>query len=272
MYWVNGQPSDSISLSDRSFQYGDGCFTTMLTLNGEIQYWPKHIQRMNRSLDALQIPRPDWDLIFIWLEQASQKVSKAGLKLHISRGQGGRGYSPNNISPITVTISDFSFPESYDLFSQSGIGLTVCEHRLGLNPYLAGHKHNNRLEQILMKSEVEQRGFVDGVAMDINGYVIETTMANLFWAKDNVLYSPSLANCGVAGVIREQILESAKRNEIETKIGHFELTRLYDADEIFITNSILGVAPVTQISFSSDQHQAYSIGTMTTIFQETINS
>nr|WP_319555042.1 aminodeoxychorismate lyase [uncultured Vibrio sp.] len=247
MFWVNGIPQTHVSLSDRSFQYGDGCFTTILTKKGELVYWPEHVARMEACLKTLGIPFPDWQVVFEWAADAAMSEDYAGVKIHISRGTGGRGYSPSGIEGPTVTISNFPFPRHYVDWQANGISLGVCETRLGIQPLLAGHKHNNRLEQILAKAEMEGTGFADAVTLNVQNHVIETTMANLFWVKDNSVYTPDLSLSGVAGVMRRKVLEFCVANRINVKVDTFYLAELLEADEVWMCNSLLGVAPVTSI-------------------------
>ncbi|WP_375753372.1 aminodeoxychorismate lyase [Vibrio sp. HN007] len=267
MILVNGKPKDSVSITDRSFQYGDGCFTTMLTVDGKIQNWSLHIERMEACLNLLRIALPDWKEVGSWLSEIVLSEGKAGLKLHISRGEGGRGYSSVGAEAPIVTVSAFSFPGHYLTWQTSGVELGVCKRRLGHTPMLAGHKHNNRLEQVLLKAEADELGVADAVVLDLNGNVVETTMANLFWVKDKTLYTPSMDNCGVAGTIRRLIIEEAQANGIETVVGAFGLEHLNDAEEVFMTNSILGVAPVIKIS-----DKVFPIGPITRRFQESQSS
>ncbi|MFM2590456.1 aminodeoxychorismate lyase [Vibrio sp. TBV020] len=267
MFWLNGKPADTISLSDRSFQYGDGCFTTMLTREGRIQHWSKHVKRMNACLDLLAIPHPDWHEVENWLNRAVKSDAKAGLKLHISRGEGGRGYSPTQVASPNVTISDFIYPPHYEQWVSTGLELGICRTRLGHNPLLAGHKHNNRLEQVLAKAELDEDGNADGVVLDICDYVVETTMANLFWVKDGTLFTPDLRNAGVSGVMRRLVLEYAENLPLESSIGDFKLEDILSADEVFISNSVLGVAPIKRIGTTS-----FDIGKMTKRIQEMIDS
>ncbi|MCC2522526.1 aminodeoxychorismate lyase [Vibrio coralliilyticus] len=266
MYSVNGHTTDSISLSDRSFQYGDGCFTTMLVINGRIQHLDKHQERMQSCLNLLGITPPNWREVEDWLEKACIESTRSGLKLHISRGEGGRGYSPTQVTLPNVTISAFNYPAHYEQWQADGICLGVCHKRLGVNPLLAGHKHNNRLEQILLKAEMDQQGFPDGIALDVSGHVIETTMANVYWVKQGVIYTPDLMNAGVAGVMRRVIVERLSSCEHTLSIGHYTFEELSDAEEVFISNSILGVAPVKSIGT-----QTFSIGTITKKIQEMVN-
>lgn len=263
MVWVNGKLSDVIAVNDRSFLYGDGGFTTMLTQNGAIQFWPLHQERMQTCLQTLAITEPDWTQVLDWLRIAALPDEQAGLKLQITRGGGGRGYSPAGISQPNVIISHFGYPSHYLALQQQGISLGICQRRLGINPMLAGHKHNNRLEQVLLKAEMDQSGHVDGIVLDIHGRVIETTMANLFWVRDRQLYTPKLESAGVAGVARRLVIEHAPQLGLTVQIGEFGLEDVQQATEIFITNSILGVAPVTQIG-----ERSYSIGEETRRYQQ----
>lgn len=266
MVWLNGQPTETVSVSDRSFQYGDGGFTTILTVQGKLVVWQYHLERMQSCLDALRIPHPDWNQVLNWLEMAAIDAPLAGLKLHISRGEGGRGYSPTQVSAPNVTISNFAYPEHYAQLKHHGVELAVCSVALGINPLLAGHKHNNRLEQVLCKADVESQGLADGVVLDINQHVIETTMANLFWRKGNNLYTPDLSSSGVAGVVRRQVLALAEREQIDTHIGHYCLDALIQADEVMVCNSIMGIAPVVKVA-----QQHFEIGIMTRRIQEMLS-
>ncbi|MFA0076726.1 aminodeoxychorismate lyase [Vibrio artabrorum] len=280
MFWVNGESQQTVDILDRSFQYGDGCFTTMLVRGGQIQYFRDHQHRVDEALIALRISGLDWDTINVWLDSARQYIQhnhshhpnttqneKAGIKLHVSRGAGGRGYSTKNIAQPTITISTFEFPNHYSEWHESGIELGICQQALGLSPLLAGHKHNNRLEQILMKDEMDQAGETDGVVLDISGNVIETTMANLFWRKGQTIHTPQLTQSGVAGVMRKQVLTALNQAELSVTIGDYSLSQLMQADEVFITNSILGVAPVTRIS-----NTQFTIGSVTRSLQGQLNS
>lgn len=266
LFWLNGQPADSVSLTDRSFQYGDGAFTTMLSKSGQLVEWAYHRQRMQACLDTLFIPQPDWSQVEAWLLHAASDASLAGLKLHVSRGEGGRGYSATQVSAPNVIISDFAYPAHYQNWQQQGIALSVCQTRIGINPLLAGHKHNNRLEQILVKAELDRRQCLDGVVLNVSGDVIETSMANLFWRCGETLYTPNLDESGVAGVARRRVIEWAKQNQVGLHLGKLTLSDLLSADEVFITNSVLGAAPVTAIDSYS-----FSIGNLTRSIQEMLS-
>lgn len=266
MYWINGQPENSIALGDRSFNYGDGGFTTIKTINGKPEHWSLHVQRMQACLSLLKIPDLNWQQVRNWVEQMAIPTGAGGVKLLVSRGSGGRGYSPCGVSETKVVLSRFVYPEHYLVWQATGIELCVARPRLGINPLLAGHKHNNRLEQVLLKADVEEQGFVDGVVLDINEHVVETTMANLFWVKGETLYTPNMEKSGVAGVLRRLVIQHAARLEMKVIMVEFEIDHLLRADEVFICNALLGVAPVIKIT-----HNTFPIGIITRDFQKSIN-
>ncbi|MFV8410533.1 aminodeoxychorismate lyase [Vibrio owensii] len=271
MFLVNGLPQTHISLGDRSFQYGDGCFTTIKTKKGELEHWQAHIERMEACLKTLHIPFPDWSQVLDWVMKAVLNDELAGIKIHISRGTGGRGYSPSGIEGPVVTISNFAFPSHYSSWQENGVPLGVCETRLGIQPLLAGHKHNNRIEQVLAKAEIEGSEFTDAVTLNVQNHVIETTMANLFWVKDKKVYTPDLSLSGVAGVMRRKVLEFLQTNGYPVQVATFELSDLLNADEVLMCNSLLGVAPVSGIS-TPDNKIDFPIGKLTRRLQGNLNS
>lgn len=271
MFWVNGLPQKHISLGDRSFQYGDGCFTTIKTKKGELEHWQAHVERMEACLKTLHIPFPDWSQVFDWVMKAVLNDELAGIKIHISRGTGGRGYSPSGIEGPVVTISNFAFPSHYSSWQENGVPLGVCRTRLGIQPLLAGHKHNNRIEQVLAKVEIEGAEFTDAVTLNVQNHVIETTMANLFWVKDKKVYTPDLSLSGVAGVMRRKVLEFLQTNGYPVQVATFELSDLLNADEVLMCNSLLGVAPVSGIS-TPDNKIDFPIGKLTRRLQGNLNS
>ena len=103
--------------------------------------------------------------------------------------------------------------------------------------------------------------------IDTDGHVIEGTMTNLFSIKAGKLFTPDLSCCGVAGIMRDIVLKLAEMNSMEIQIGNITMPQLLTSDEIFLTNSLIGICPVRQIN-----EQKFIIGTMTKKLQEQIQS
>jgi len=110
---------------------------------------------------------------------------------------------------------------------------------------LAGLKHLNRLEQVLARSEwQDDENVAEGLMVDEQGNIIEGTMSNVFYVSDNVLFTPDLSQCGIEGIIRNLILEYASMNNLKYTVKKVSVDELKNADEIFVTNSIIGLWPV----------------------------
>ena len=239
-------------------QYGDGCFTTMLVEQGQIRLWPYHLARLQKTVDVLAITPPDWQAVTDTVHAlaptlcapetvTSVPVDKAGIKILISRGSGGRGYSPTGCHDTQVVISTFGWPEHYSQWQQDGITLGICQQRLAHAPMLAGLKHLNRLEQVMLKREVEQQGGVDAIALDIDGNVVETVASNLFWRRGDQVYTPDLELSGVAGVMRRHVIELLKAMGYHTRLVKAPIDSVLAADEVFITNALMALVPINEI-------------------------
>ncbi|KXF81708.1 aminodeoxychorismate lyase [Enterovibrio coralii] len=246
MILLNGSPNNQIDIADRGLQYGDGCYTTMLACHGKVQALTRHIARLMSNTDALSIEVTNWQEIESWIQQVARETAsdeKSVIKVLISRGVGGRGYSPTGCTSPNVVVSSHAYPSSYDAWKEKGIKTILLETRLGLSP-LAGIKHLNRLEQVLIKREVEDRGADDGIVCDLNGNLVETSASNIFWRKDRTLFTPDLTLSGVEGTMRRQIIESATECGYQVDIVSAKPDVLWDADEVFITNAVMGIVPI----------------------------
>jgi 4-amino-4-deoxychorismate lyase len=243
MMLVNGTPQTHIEISNRGLQYGDGLFETLTVNNGKPVFLTQHLNRLTNGCQRLHIPAPDLDLLHAEIQQLCQNVDKAVLKIIITRGSGGRGYrQPDNIQTTRV-LSLHPFPNYSDSYQSQGITARFCTTRLGLNPTLAGMKHLNRLEQVLARAEWNDDSIQEGIMLDINNCVIEGTMSNLFYCKNKQLYTASLTQSGIAGIIRAMIISHEPVIE-----RHFNQAELLAADELFVCNSIIGLWPIQQLA------------------------
>lgn len=229
------------TVSDRSFQYGDGIFTTMLVDNSQLVLWDFHWQRLVLSLQRLQMPPLFEHRVKLQAEQAITMPSQV-VKLLVSRGQGGRGYSPSGFTEPLVYVTSSPLPD-YQQQRQQGIRLGVASLQLSTQPLLAGMKHTSRLETVLLKSEVEQSSFDDLVACDQQGRVTELSAANLFFKIKDQWCTPKLDQAGVEGVMRQWLLQ-----QLDVQQGYFPLTALADASAMFACNALMGVVPVRQFN------------------------
>ncbi|PPD30162.1 MAG: aminodeoxychorismate lyase [Methylomonas sp.] len=263
MFLLNGERRHCIDVSDRGFQYGDGVFETIEVFQGKPLFWQRHIDRLQKGCQTLRIPCPDSALLQAEASDISVGADRAVLKLMITRGSGGRGYrQPDPILPTRV-LSLHPFPQYPGHFDTEGIVARFCNQCLAINPGLAGIKHLNRLEQVLARAEWQDDSVQEGLMLDYQGQVIEGTMSNLFFVKNAVLYTPSLTNCGITGIVRQLVTEIAILKGIEFAEIQADQQSVLQADELFLTNSVIGIWPVKQL----DQ-QHFSLGSITRMVQQ----
>jgi len=265
MYLLNGESKDSISFSDRGFQYGDGLFETIEVINGSPVFLDQHLQRLLKGCEKLLIPPPALALLRQEAFEVSSQASSAQavLKLIVTRGSGGRGYRQPETINTTRLFSLHPYPEYSESFKQLGITARFCRTSLGLNPALAGIKHMNRLEQVIARSEWDSADIQEGFMLDVMGNVIEGTMSNIFLVKNNCLITPIISHCGVEGILRNIVINLASQAHIDVIDKVISKEDVYSADELFITNSIIGIWPVKQI-----EDKQFLIGQLTRQLQQ----
>lgn len=257
MHLVNGQPGAFIDITDRGFQYGDGLFETLSVLGGIPLYYSRHIARLKRGCQRLAIPFTRFKALEQEVSSLCRESERAVIKIQISRGAGkkNRGFKSTESMQPTRVVSLSPYPIYPESFKSEGVQTRVCHTRLGINPALAGIKHSNRLEQIIARAEWENAEIWEGILLDADNFVVEGTMTNIFLAAGNTLYTPTIDRCGVAGIMRDLVIELAQRNDVDLVEGRITLGRLLDADELFLTNSIVEIWPVKQMD-----DRVYSVG------------
>ncbi|HYD33583.1 MAG TPA: aminodeoxychorismate lyase [Methylophilaceae bacterium] len=239
-FLINGDSGISLSPLDRGFFYGDGAFRTMKVSRGSPRNWSLHYQKLFEDCQRLLIPCPAADLFLADMYRLFTPDEEAVAKVVVTRGVGPRGYRiPETTTPTRIVIRE-THPAYPSVYVDEGVRLHLCQLRLSHQPQLAGIKHLNRLENVLARSEWADVGIVDGVLLDQDNSVIECTMSNIFACFGYSLVTPSLNNCGVAGVTRQRILDNAEELGYEPVIRSLSLEELMTADEVIICNSLIG--------------------------------
>ncbi len=241
---VNGSEAGSVPITDRGFQYGDGIFETLAVCDGAPLLWEAHERRLLSGCRALKFDRlPDVHALKDEAFRLSAGRDRAVLKLVITRGSGRRGYRkpPDAVPTRVVMVSPW--PENRFAGCNSGARIRLCRTALSRQPELAGVKHLNRLEQILARAEWHD-DWDEGLMCDQDGLVIEATTCNVFAVRDAKLYTPDLKHCGVAGIMRDQVIRIAREAGLDVLVVELTAHQLSRADELFLTNSVVGIWPV----------------------------
>ncbi|MEO6680823.1 MAG: aminodeoxychorismate lyase [Pseudomonas sp.] len=255
--WVDGQPADALSLKDRGLAYGDGLFETIAVRGGHPLLLDRHLLRLAQGCSRLAIAA-DQAVIRSELLSYAAALSEGVLKLILTRGDSLRGYAPNPLAQARRILQG-NPPATYPAgHAEQGVRLFPCTTRLSKQPLLAGLKHLNRLEQVIARAEWQDTEHAEGLMLDQVGRVIEGVFSNLFLVRDGVLITADLKRCGVAGVMRAELLFQAESLGIPTQITDISLDQLQWADEVFVCNSVYGVWPVRAYAALS-----WSVGPLT---------
>ena len=254
-------------VSDRGLAYGDGLFETIRIAGQQAVLLDYHLDRLMLGCRRLHIP-----LLRDVLETelaAWPGMSREGVvKLMVTRGSGGRGYSPaSDLEPRRI-LQHFPLPAYPDAWFEQGIRVFPCVNRLGHAPLLAGIKHLNRLEQVLARGEWDGSDqFQEGLVCDLNGLPVEGTMSNLFIVQNQQVLTPRLDHCGVAGVMRRWLMEQLRSSGLDVMETTITLDGFRVADERFFCNSVFGVWPVARFEDSR-----WSPGPVSRLAQQLIRS
>ena len=244
-----------ISSSDRAFNYGDGVFTTLMVNEHKVELLPYHLSRLEHDTAAIKLDIDINTLEAAIAEQvkAIKKVSEGNastkyvLKVHVSGGQAGRGYARSEDSEPLIRFSQHPYPSHYDSLADDGVTAICAQTRLAIQPLLAGVKHMNRLEQVLVKHEVDEAGAHDAIVCDTQDSIIEASAGNLFFYLDDEWYTPSLKGSGVNGVVRQCLIDSLLNDNCVLHVGNYDFSFLRKASAVVITNALMGVMPVKQV-------------------------
>lgn len=242
---VNGESISSVSSLDRGLAYGDGFFTTAKVVNAKVEMLNEHIERLFNTAIQLKINNLDIEKIESDMQIIASKYELAVLKVIVTAGSGGRGYSRMESLTPTVIISVHDYPMSYLSQYEEGISVGISKTKLSVNGQLSGLKHLNRLDQVLVKKDLESLPFDDLLVFNWNEHLIEASAANVFWFdRDEELYTPSVELSGVNGLMRQRILSHYPN----TKIVKVDKEYLNEINSMFICNAVMGIMPVKSLA------------------------
>ena len=250
--WVNGRPQAEISVFDRGLAFGDGLFETIRIGRDSIPLLDYHLARLQAGAGRLGIAI-DVDTVRADIAAAQAVAARTvqpvwRLKYIVTRGNSDSGYtpppksSPNRIMHLLPYDAGLS-----RLLQQQGVKTASCQWRLSEQPALAGIKHLNRLDQIKARQELVDSDCYEGFMRDQHGHYIEGTMSNLFAvSRNNELVTPSIDGAGVAGVMRQVIMDELAP-AIDMPCYNADIVRMTEFAEVFISNAMIGIVPVIAV-------------------------
>lgn len=246
---VDGAATDCLPPHDRGLLYGDGVFRTLRVIAGEPRWWDDQLAKLADDCRRIGLESPAASIWRDDFERLSAARANGVLKLLVTRGSGPRGYLPP-AQPVVRRLLYFVADQMVDPMPAEiapDITLRICSLRLGWQPRLAGIKHLNRLENVLARAEWTSPDIHEGLLLDQADRVVGGVMSNLFIWHHNRLLTPRLDQCGVAGVARARLMRLAQAHAIEVHETDLALQEVLDADEVMLTNSVMGLRRVARL-------------------------
>ena len=293
----------TLSLDNRGLAYGDGFFTTMGVIDGEIQWAEYHVQRLHTHAQALQLQLPStatWLSIHTHAKQLQQGMIKV-IITRTKQATRGYGFTPDRsghgceiwlkATAMTMpmdTMTSLSLPHTQPICCQPPVTAVCLQSQLAcLPPTLAGLKSLNRLDNVLASGELHSLNakqidaipnnlYGEGLLRDMSGNWIEGTMSNVFYqlseVKDSTTakqgstiryetnylskgqwYTPPMTQSGVAGVMRQVIIDGLANSNNPVIIRPLATEDLAHVSQLFFCNAVRGVMPVSALSLLDGQ-------------------
>lgn len=235
----------TVSVNDRSFRYGEGCFETMKMQNGKILLQDYHLERLNNSLQRMRFVKIDFFnsvKLIEQIQQLAQKNKHAGLariRLTVSRGNGGLYEIPQ--SPPNYSIQTWGLSESANRLNENGLVIDVYKDAIKVADKFSSIKCNNYLSYAMAAVWVKEQKLNDALLLNQFGRITDATIANVFIVKGNTIRTPALTEGCVHGVMRRFLIEQLKKSDLIVEETKLSVADIEQADEIFFTNAIAGI-------------------------------
>ncbi|MBL7155875.1 MAG: aminotransferase class IV family protein [Candidatus Omnitrophica bacterium] len=245
-----------VPVLDRGFLYGDGAFETMRAYNGTVFLAREHVERLSETLKKMRIrakiKTPEMlKIVNLLLKRNgfSEKSEKdAYIKIIVTRGKTSGLLAPSGRERNTVLLYALPYRGLPERIYIKGIKAGICPACHNEKSGTAGHKTLNYLNNILCLYEAKNNGFDDTILLDTKGFVAEASGANIFLVKRNNLFTPPGFSGILPGITRKEIMRIAARFlKLNVKEKWINLQFLRASDEIFITNSLIGILPVVRV-------------------------
>ncbi|KAB1068613.1 aminotransferase class IV [Tamlana haliotis] len=241
-----------LSINNRGYAYGDALFETIKASSGKLLFWEDHYFRLMASMRIMRMEIPmSFTMEFLeseilkTLEANDLEKASARVKLTVHRNEGGL-YTPktNNVS-FVIAVNELS--DSFYTLSEDFYEVDLFKDYYVSPSLLSTLKSNNKALNIVGSIYAKDNSLNNCLVLNTNKHVVEALNGNVFLVKGNTIKTPALTDGCLKGVMRSQLLEIIKLipeyELVEDSISPFELQK---ADEMFITNVMVGIQPVSK--------------------------
>ena len=250
LFWTIDKAN--ISVLDRGFTYGDGLFETMRVHAGKIFRLEHHLNRLFQSARSIFIELPitrNEIRSAIYAALKLNGLSNSIVRLTVTRGELDSGVNVDYSSPPTIVILVKPVKAISKKTYKEGIGIKLYKKSAIRTQGISNKiKSCNYLSNIILRENALKENFFEAVLLDHNHNVTEGTISNIFIIKNNQLKTPITNEFVLSGIIRQAILDLCLENNIPFKEDLITERELYEADELFLTNSGIEILPVRNIN------------------------
>lgn len=249
-----------IHINDRGFLLGDGLFETFKSESGDIQFFSEHFERLEKSAKFFSIPllRDHSGL----LEACNNLLhinnlldTTASLRITLSRGVALRGINiPAEQNP-TLLISASQYHPSKDYYPS----VFITSAQRNQHSPIVKHKTLNYLEQILARTEAQKNGFDEGLMINGDGFITECSCANIFFVRNEEVITPHIDSGILPGVVRRKVIDLCIKSNIRIIEKDVSVEEALGADEVFQTNSLIGIQYLSAINKKMFTPDAFKI-------------
>lgn len=256
---VNGSPTLAaeavISVMDHGFMYGVGLFETFRTYGGRPFLLERHLERLGQGCQSLGIHYDsDPDQVMNEIQQLLEVngLEEGYFRLTVSAGEGLLGLPSDDYVKPTVVLYVKPLPNPGANLYTKGKELWRLNTRRNTPEGEVRLKSLHYMNNILAKRELSQYKpnpniAVEGLQLTEKGFLAEGIVSNLFFIQGGTLYTPDIGNGILPGITRAIVLEMAEEFGMDKQEGQYTWEMLREADEIFVTNSIQELVPVTKL-------------------------
>lgn len=234
---ITEEQNIQISADNRGFRYGDGLFETIVTGHRRINLVDRHLDRLidHAQILAIDVPhsmKDQWQEEIVLLTELNQMNGDTRTKLMLWRADGGLYTPTNNSFDYLITQQP---NQSSVLERKQRIG--ICQSIKNHVSVYANLKTLNALHYVLAGHEMKEKQLDEVILLDDKQNLSETHIGNLFWIKNDRLYTPSLSTGCIQGVMRGFILDYLKSTDLPCEVVVEKVDVLAQADSIFSTNA-----------------------------------
>lgn len=244
--------TDILTSANRGLKYGDALFETLRYVKGDLFFWEDHYFRLMASMRILRMEIP-MTFTLEFLESEIKKTISGNqlddeavrVRITVFRNDGGL-YAPltNDVSYL-IEVKTMESP--FYLIKDDGYEVELFKDYYVSKDMLSTLKTTNRILNVVASVYAHENGYANCLLVNTDKNVVEAINGNLFLVKGNTVKTPPLADGCLNGIIRKKIMEIVEAMEgfqmLEESISPFELQK---ADELFITNSVVGIQPISK--------------------------